>query len=71
LLVPFPPTPEGIMEYLQTAPIPKLTQQEKEELGIAGFKIDRWEQPNFAPQITQWSPHNFSKLELLRPEVTP
>ncbi len=33
-------TPEGIIEYLKTAPIPKLTQQEKEELGIAGFKID-------------------------------
>jgi len=28
------------MEYQQTAPIPKLTQKEKEELGIAGFKID-------------------------------
>jgi WD40 repeat protein len=34
------PTPELIMEWLKTAPIPKLTQKEKEELGIAGFKID-------------------------------
>ncbi len=33
-------TPEGIMEYLKTAPIPKLTQKEKDELGIAGFKIN-------------------------------
>lgn len=33
-------TPEGIMEWLKTAPIPKLTQQEKKELGIADFDID-------------------------------
>jgi hypothetical protein len=34
------PTPESIMEWLKTAPIPKLTPQEKEELGIANFDID-------------------------------
>ncbi|MGE5342343.1 MAG: eIF2A-related protein [Candidatus Omnitrophota bacterium] len=34
------PTPKGIMDWLKTAPIPKLTQQEKEELGIADFKLD-------------------------------
>ncbi|MCP5048212.1 MAG: hypothetical protein GY940_13655 [bacterium] len=27
-------TPEGIMEWLKTAPIPQLTEKEKEELGI-------------------------------------
>jgi WD40 repeat protein len=34
------PTPEGIMEWLKTAPIPKLTPKEKEELGISHFNID-------------------------------
>ncbi len=34
------PTPESILEWLKTAPIPKLTQKEKEELGIADFDID-------------------------------
>ena len=34
------PTPEGIMEYLKTAPFPKLTREEKKELGIEGFNID-------------------------------
>jgi hypothetical protein len=33
------PTPEDIMEWLKTAPIPKLTPQEKEELGIANFDL--------------------------------
>ncbi len=33
------PTPEGIMDWLKTAPIPKLTQKEKEELGIADFEL--------------------------------
>ncbi|MCX6582976.1 MAG: hypothetical protein NT166_22595 [Candidatus Aminicenantes bacterium] len=33
------PTPEGIMDWLKTAPIPKLTQEEKEELGIADFDL--------------------------------
>jgi len=33
-------TPEGIMDWLKTAPIPKLTQKEKQELGIADFDID-------------------------------
>jgi len=28
------PTPETIMDYLKTAPIPKLTEKEKKELGI-------------------------------------
>jgi hypothetical protein len=32
-------TPEGIMEWLKTAPIPKLTLKEKEELGIANFDL--------------------------------
>jgi len=32
--------PEGILEYLKTAPIPKLTEQEKKELGIDGFDLD-------------------------------
>ena len=31
------PTPEGIMDWLKTDPIPKLTPKEKEELGIAEF----------------------------------
>jgi len=34
------PTPETIMEYLETAPIPKLTAEEKKDLGIEGFNID-------------------------------
>jgi WD40 repeat protein len=34
------PTPEGIMDYLKTAPIPKLTPAEKKELGIDGFEIE-------------------------------
>jgi WD40 repeat protein len=33
------PTPAGIMDWLKTAPIPKLTQKEKEELGIADFEL--------------------------------
>jgi len=28
------------MEYLETAPIPKLTEKDKEDLGITAFKID-------------------------------
>jgi len=31
------PMPETIMEWLKTAPIPKLTKQEKKELGIEGL----------------------------------
>jgi WD40 repeat protein len=31
------PTPETIMDWLKTAPIPKLTPKEIEELGIADF----------------------------------
>ena len=31
------PMPETIMDWLKTAPIPKLTDEEKEELGIAEF----------------------------------
>ena len=34
------PTPETIMDYLKTAPIPKLSEEEKKELGIEGFKIE-------------------------------
>jgi WD40 repeat protein len=34
------PTPETIIDWLKTAPIPKLTPEEKKELGIEGFKID-------------------------------
>lgn len=34
------PTPEGIMDWLKTAPIPQLTQKEKKELGIADFQLD-------------------------------
>jgi hypothetical protein len=34
------PSPETIMEYLENAPIPKLTPEEKKELGIDGFNID-------------------------------
>ena len=33
-------TPEGIMEYLKTSRITKLTKEEKKELGIEGFNID-------------------------------
>jgi WD40 repeat protein/energy-coupling factor transporter ATP-binding protein EcfA2 len=33
-------TPEAIIQWLKTAPIPKLTKKDKEELGIAEFKID-------------------------------
>jgi hypothetical protein len=33
-------TPEAIIEWLKTAPIPKLSQKDKEELGIADFEID-------------------------------
>jgi hypothetical protein len=31
--------PEGIMDWLKTAPIPKLTPAEKKDLGIEGFEI--------------------------------
>lgn len=34
------PTPETIMEWLKTAPIPKLTAEDKKKLGIEGFNID-------------------------------
>ncbi|MDQ1354155.1 MAG: hypothetical protein QG657_4464 [Acidobacteriota bacterium] len=33
------PTPEGIMDRLKTAPIPQLTQEEKEKYGIADFEL--------------------------------
>lgn len=33
-------TPEAIIEKLKTAPIPRLTQQDKKELGIENFDID-------------------------------
>jgi WD40 repeat protein len=33
-------TPEAIMDWLKTLPIPKLTQKEKGEMGIVFFKID-------------------------------
>jgi WD40 repeat protein len=33
-------TPEAIIEWLKTAPIPKLSKEDKEELGIADFEID-------------------------------
>jgi WD40 repeat protein/MinD-like ATPase involved in chromosome partitioning or flagellar assembly len=33
-------TPEAIMQWLKTAPIPKLSEEEKENLGIADFDID-------------------------------
>jgi WD40 repeat protein len=32
------PTPEGIMDYLKTATIPKLTENEIKDLGHEGFK---------------------------------
>jgi len=32
-------TPEWIMDWLKTAPIPKLTKEEKEELGFADFEL--------------------------------
>jgi WD40 repeat protein len=32
-------TPEGIMDWLKTSPIPELTPKEKEELGIADFEL--------------------------------
>jgi WD40 repeat protein len=33
-------TPEAIIEWLKTAPIPKLTKEEKKKLGIDKFDID-------------------------------
>jgi WD40 repeat protein/energy-coupling factor transporter ATP-binding protein EcfA2 len=33
-------TPEAIIQWLKSAPIPKLTKKDKEELGIADFEID-------------------------------
>ena len=33
-------TPEAIIEWLKTAPIPKLSKKDKEKLGLADFEID-------------------------------
>lgn len=33
-------TPEAIIQWLKTAPIPKLSKEDKENLGIADFEID-------------------------------
>jgi WD40 repeat protein len=33
-------TPEAIIEWLKTAPIPKLSKEDKKNLGIADFEID-------------------------------
>jgi WD40 repeat protein len=33
-------TPGAIIQWLKTAPIPKLSKEDKESLGIADFEID-------------------------------
>jgi hypothetical protein len=33
-------TPEAIIQWLKTAPIPKLSREDKKEPGIADFDID-------------------------------